>query len=297
MKHYLVGMSGPGSLEDLRELIEPVREHFDGVVWVLHDGRDSTEEAYLESVKGAGRVIPAIYARRHDVSRNLGLWCGPMQEGDWAMDVDVLERIAPAFAASFRSLTGQLAARGLNAAHYYGKHFIFQHHESLRYQGNPHEGLTRDDGQLRGIELSQFYPDEKKVRYGVRNEKRDALHWLWHYGKYYISTPWGGNHCLLGNSDRGDEIAIYREREKTRLEFRAYLRSKGVPLTVEAFRDYLLANPQDPEIIRLCNLDKITNDLYRHIVLKDPTINDNHHWRDLLAIPLTSPLIPPTIDP
>lgn len=297
VKHYLVGMSGPGSLQDLLELIEPIDVYFDGVIWVLHDGRDSPEEAYLNSVKGCGAVIHATYCRRHDFSRQHYLYCGPMQEGDWAMDVDVLERIAPAFAVSFRSFTHQLTARGFNAAHYYGKHFIFQHHESLRYQGNPHEGLTRDDGQLRGIELSQFYPDEKQVRYGVRAEKRpDSFHWVGHYFGYYL-FPWSSNHCLLGNADRGDEVKIYRERETMRLAFLAELRKRDVKRTKDAIIAHWKAVPLDEVMRRFVETEKILNDAYRYFVLSDLTVVDEHQWTSLKPISLTVPLIPPTIDP
>lgn len=277
----LIGMSGSDSLIDLKELIEPIKQHLDGVVWVLHDSRDGPEDQYLESVKGAGAVHYAHYCHRHDFSRNLGLYWGPLTEDCWCIGADSLERISPLFAANARRLIADMDGAGINAAFYYGKHFMFRYHESIRYQGNPHEGLTRDDGQMRAIDLKDHLPVETDVRYGVRAAKRDPLHWLFHYGRYYLSTPWGANHCLLGNVDRGDEMAIYRAREKVRLELRGYLRSVGAPFTVDGFKAYVVANPRDPTILRLCSVEKITNDLYRHFVLGDTTINDNHHWRDL----------------
>lgn len=287
MRIWLIGMSGPGSLSNLRELIDPIKGFFNGVVWVLHDAHESEEASYLESVKGEGQTIHYHYHGRHDVSRNTGLWCGPIKQGDWCVGADDRERINPQFAAALHEFLPVLAARNINAAFLHGKHFIFQYHESLRYQGTPHEGITRDDGQLRPIDLKDHFPNERQTRYGVRAEQRDSMHWLTHYLKYYLQQPWGSNHCLLGNVDRperGDQMMIYRQREATRLELREYLRAKGVPLTVEGFREYVVANPRDPDLIRMCNLDKITNDGYRYWVLGDETVNDNHHWRDMKVI-------------
>lgn len=282
MRLYLAGMSGPGSLEDLKELIEPIRPHFDGVIWVLHDARSSHEHSYLVDV--GATVIDLPYGRRHDFSRNHYLYCGPLEEGDWVVTADVLERINPTFAANLRPrLIPALEGAGINAAFLYGKHFMFQHHESLRYQGSPHEGLVRDDGQMRAIELSTTFSEEQS-RYSVRNAKRDPLHWLHHYARYYLEFPWGSNHCLLGNENRGDPMTIYRKRETTRLQCRAYLRSKGVPRTEVGFKDYILAHPDDLTIKGFCNAEKILNDLWRHYVLKDLTINDNHTWVDMVKL-------------
>ena len=64
---FLVGMSGPKSLQDLRELIDPIRGCFDGVIWCLHDSRDTWEHSYLEEVKGAGAVIHLPFTDRKSV--------------------------------------------------------------------------------------------------------------------------------------------------------------------------------------------------------------------------------------
>lgn len=286
MKLYLIGMSGPGSASDLRELIDPIRPFFDGVVWVLHDARESEEATYLESVKGDGAIHHARYCNRHDVSRNLGLYWGPLQDGDWCVGVDVLERISPAFAENTRHVISQLEAARLNAAFYYGKHFMFRYHESLRYQGNPHEGLTRDDGQMRALDLKDYLPTEADVRYGVRATKRpDPFHWVRHYLKYYVSCPWGANHCLLGNVNRGDEMTIFRQRETMRNDFRTELRRRNVGLTVDEVVGYWRRAPLDDAMRRFVETEKILNDGYRYLVFDDQTVIDEHEWTSLKSIP------------
>lgn len=280
---WVVGMSGPGSLDDLREMWEPIKHAFSGLIWVLHDSLRSEEARYLESAKGEGKIVHAAYCRRHDFSRNIGLYCGPMAEGEWACDVDVLERIAPVFANSFRDLTGQLAVRGYTAAVYFGKHFMFQFHESLRYQGNPHESLVRDDGQLRGIELSQFYPDERQVRYGVRAEKRpDKYHFVSHYAKYML-FPWGANHALLGLEHRGDVRTLFPQREALRLEFLAEMKTRGFPRTLDGLRTMLSA-PLDDTLKSFLNREKVWQDYYRYEILSDKTVRDEHDWTSMQVL-------------
>ena len=69
MNLFFVGMSGPNSISDLKELIDPIKQYFDGVVWVLHDSRESEEAKYLDSVKAKGAVIHLPWSRRHAFAR------------------------------------------------------------------------------------------------------------------------------------------------------------------------------------------------------------------------------------
>lgn len=282
MRLYLAGMSGPGSLEDLKELIEPIKAHFDGVIWVLHDARSSHEHSYLVDV--GATVIDLPYARRHDFARNHYLYCGPLEEGDWVVTADVLERISPDFAAALRiGVIPTFSKNGINAAFLFGKHFMFQYHESLRYQGSPHEGLVRDDGGLRAVELSGIYTEEQS-RYSVRNAKRDTPYsWLTHYLRYYL-FPWGSNHCLLGNENRGDPMTIFRQREQVRLDFRRWMREQGVALTVDGVKTFMMANSDNARLKEFASKEKILNDAYRYFVLGDQTVNDNHTWVDMVKI-------------
>jgi len=288
IKLWLVGMSGSNSLENLKELWDPIKHDFSGIVWTLHDSVNSEEAKYLEENKKDGKVIHYYYNFRHNESRNQYLFCGPIKENDWCVQLDDLERLNPLFVQQIPALIQNLEGANYNATYFFGKVFMFKYHESMRYDGTPHEGFNRLDGQLRGVELNSVYKEEKDARYNVRAEKRqDKWHWLWHYLKYYIASPYGSNHVLLGNENRpemGSPIDIYHKREKIRLQFRKYLVKRGIELTVEGFKNYLISSPHDTEMIAFCNVEKITNDVYRYLILRDETISDQHHWKDLKKI-------------
>jgi len=287
-KFWLVFMAGPGSLEDLKELVEPIKQYFDGIVAVYH-GRDFDDEAeYLESVKGAGQIIYLPFCRRHDFSRNHYLYCGPIKEGDWCLQIDVLERLNPEFAKDARAHADFFQQQGANIIFYYNKPFLFEFHESLQYFGNPHEGLKRLDGKGAGVELSQIFPIENNVRFNVRPIKRpDPYHFVDHYVKYYL-YPWGANHCLLGIENRGQNISEnFQKRDAQRLDFKRCLREAGISNTVQALKEYILKtkpDDMDPNIRRHFNTEKILNDFYRFHVVGDRQFKDNHDWKDLVKI-------------
>lgn len=284
-KIFLVGMSGPNSLEDLKELIEPIKQYFDGIIWVLHDSRATDEEDYLDSVMNEGKIIHIPFSKRHAFSRNHYLWCGPAQEGSWLCQVDVLERINTTFASQLSNFTVALEAHNINTVFYYNKAFLYQQHESLEFTGSPHEGLRRHDGQMRPLELSQSYPTETDIRYSVRAQKRtDPFGWVMHYAKYYIEYPFGSNHCLLGNCERGNETEIFQKREIMRIDFRNEVKRHGINLTMKDIILYWRNNKLDEPMRKYINGEKILNDLYRYSVLGDKTVVDEHKWVSLKTV-------------
>ncbi len=290
---FLTLVAGPGSLEDLRELYEPIRAYFTGLCAVYHGECDDPESRYLESAKGVGRIVYLPYVGRHDQSRNVALHCGAIEQGDWVMQCDTLERLVSDFVGT-RVPDMMRRGRGpmgdeipLNAFFYYSKPLLFEYHESLQYAGTPHEGLRRLDGKMHACELSVFIPDESKVRLNVRPLKRtDPYHWVGHYVRYYLATPWGANHCLLGNEHRGDPMKLYQEREALRIEVREYLRANGVPLTEAGLRKFLTAGEIPPTMRGYINRERILNDAYRYWVLNDLTVKDDHTWAGMVQIKL-----------
>lgn len=279
-------MSGPNSEENLRELIEPVRKNFDGIVCTFHYPKDSGA-AYLEEVKGHGKVIYTEWCKRHDFSRNHYLYSGPIKNGDWCVQIDVLERFGENFIRDLRSHIDYFKSQGVNMVYYYNKPFLFEYHESLMYRGSPHEGLLRMDGQAVGIELSKIIPNEPDVRYNVRPLKRkDPYNWVDHYLRYYL-YPWGSNHCLLGlegNHPKGN--AFFHERDAQRLKFLQFLDSHGINRDTESVIDWLKANKDNlhAEMKQFINSDLILNDVYRYHVLGDKSIRDRHDWSGLIKI-------------
>lgn len=288
-RNFLCLMAGNGSLQDLKELIEPVKVYFDGIVITYHGKEDDEEARYLESVKGRhGKIIYYTYHKRHNESRNQYLWCGPLKEGDWVCQVDVLERLSPFFADSLNEKINDFENKEINLVYYYGKPFLFKYHESLRYVGSPHEGLIREDGQGNGIEFSKIMPDEKEVRLNVRPLKRkDPLNFVEHYLKYYL-FPWGSNHCLLGLEKNGNPRELFPIREQLRLEFREYWKTlTDLPLETWAIKSYMVGTvPQSiPEKFKeFCRKEKILNDCWRLWVLKDENFKDTHNFKDVVEI-------------
>lgn len=286
MKTWISFMCGENSLEDIREMYEPIRGFFDGICGVCFADRSSPEALYLEANKGECYITYLPYTGRHSLARNVAIHNGIIQDGDWVVQTDCLEHPQPWF---LKTLAPLFMAEGrVNCCYYYGKPFLFQYHESLEYHGTPHENLTRGDGKMQAIELAIAWPDESKVRLNVRPLKRkDPLGWCLHYGRYYIGIPYGGNHCLLGNEHRGDPMKLYREREELRVRFRDYLRSKGVPLTLDGLRAFMDANPSDSVLIEAVNHERIINDLYRLWVMKDESIVDDHTWKGMIHLDST----------
>jgi hypothetical protein len=280
-KIWLVFMTGPGKEQDLRELCEPILPYIHGIVAVFHTPSDAGA-TYLESVKGAGEIIYTKFCRRHSFSRNHYLWSGPIKEGDWCLQLDDLERTPSSFVSRVSDLIQQFEGNGINTAFYFNKPFIYQYHDSLEFVGSPHEGLHRHDGQMRAVELSNYYPTETEIRYSIRHLKRpDPYHWVGHYAKYMLYPQ--SNHGLLGLADRGDPSVLYPIRERNRQVFLSEMRARGHPTTVDGL-NALFAEPLDDKLRLLINLDKVWQDYYRYYVLGDLEVKDEHLWTSLKSV-------------
>ena len=103
MRLWLIGITTEGHKQDLEELIEPIKDHFDGLIWTFHYPKDDGAD-YLESVKGEGEIIYTKWCNRLDFSRNHSLFQGPMRVGDWFVTIDTLERLSPDFTKDLRNL-------------------------------------------------------------------------------------------------------------------------------------------------------------------------------------------------
>lgn len=271
-------MAGPNSLEDLRELWEPIKDLFDGIVVTYHGDRLDPEAVYLEANCGMGRVIYLPYSQRHSLSRMVYLHCGPIQDGDWVAQCDVLERLKPFFIKNVLiPFVMEWRSTFPNILYYHGKVILYQYHESLRFNGSPHEGLHRDDGQMRGWDITPMFPKEEEVRENVRPLKRkDPMGWVQHYMKYWL-FPFGSNHALLGLEKRtGDLNANFMARETRRLAFREEVRRRGYPLTVEGVKK-MFTEGLDDILKEHINNELVVHDFYRYVILGDITLIDNHN--------------------
>jgi hypothetical protein len=276
-------MAGPGSLVDLRELLEPIKAHLTGLAVVYHGATTDEETQYLEANKGEGLIIYLPYTGRHDLSRNVALHCGKIQDGDWVLQCDTLERIQPRVLTELIPNLVQIRD-GTNAYFYYGKPLFYLYHESLRFIGTPHEGLRRDDGYLRAKELSGVFPDsQQEIRVNVRPIKRDKWHFIKHYARYSL-LPWGSNHYLLPLSGKPNAAELFEKREKARMVFIDLLRQLNIKRDVDSVIAYMKAVKMDLRFIKHVENDKVWNDVYRFYIKGMDDFVDDHDWSNVIKV-------------
>lgn len=280
-KLWLVTMTTAGHEANLRAMIEPVVEFFHGVVATFHYPAD-IGAAYLESVKGEGRIVYANWCQRHGYSMTHALWQGPMQEGDRFIYLDSTERISPAFCQGrLPGLLSLMDEADVAMVANYGKGLLFRYNEQLEFRGSPHWFATNLDGRAINVEL-----DKTTEFWNVRNEQRASDEWVSHYLRYMLEYPAGSNHALLGLDTYGDPNALFPPREARRLEFRKLVRRRGYPVTVDGFKA-MLSNPAelDTEMKGFLNGDKVWSDAYWGLVVGDTSkLVHSHKPTDALPI-------------
>lgn len=287
---FLTSMSGSPSEENPYEMIEQNLPWLDGVIWVLHDqSPDCPAARYLESVKGAGRVIHRAFpAGRHWHSMNETLFTGLIEDGDYVLWADDLERPSPAFLSRIKTEIGPMMQEAdVDVVAYYGKPYLFRYNERLEYRNSPHWSLHGWND--RGIEWSTIEPDEKLVRLNVRPVKRtDKLHWVEHYARYWL-YPAGCNHAALGIEQhvRSGETAqqAFARREAQRLAFRQHMRDCGFPRTMEGLKAMLAGPLDDPLLKAHLNAEKTLSDVYWLWHGRGAELKDTHRPSDALPIP------------
>jgi hypothetical protein len=283
---FLTSMSSDASAENPVEMIEPILPHLDGIIWVLNDvPTDAPSARYLETVKGAGRIIHRSWPTRHWHAMNDTLFTGLIQEGDFCIWTDDKERPAVEFLSKVKTeIIPMMDEAELDVVFYYGKAYLFRYRETLEYRQTPHWTLTGWNG--RGIEWSNIEPNERLVRLNVRPEKRkDPFHFVLHYAYYYVTQAAGSNTCALGLEQHpgGATQEVFARREGMRLAFRKEMKRRGVPLTVEGLKT-LLTGPLDDTLKAYLGGEKILSDAYHLFHGRTDGIKDNHNPADALPI-------------
>lgn len=278
-KIWLCGMTSAGNLDNLKAMIEPVIEYFDGLIFTFHYPTDEGAD-FLEKNKKAGEIIYAKWVKRHQYSQNHFLYQGPMKEGDYFILLDSMERISPEFCKNhLPKMLDYMKENNVALISNCGKGLLFRYNELAKFEGSPHWYITGIDGHTANVEL------EKTHFWNVRGEQRDKFHFIDHYAKYYIDYPAGSNHCLLGLEKNGDPMKLFPLREHARLAFRKLLESRGIEVSYVAVKEYIKANKiLDPEMKEFFNTEKILNDFYRYHVLGDFSIVDNHDFNNKVKI-------------
>jgi hypothetical protein len=279
MKLWLCGMTTAGHLSNLKEMIDPVLDAFDGLVWTFNYPKDEGAD-YLEANKKDGEIIYAKWAMRHGYSMTHFLWQGPMQEGDFFVLLDSYERISPVFLVHILpGYINQMKSDDISVIANFSKGLIFRYNEEMEFKGSPHWWCAGYPGKFANVELP------KHLFWHVRNEQRVPFQFVTHYLKYYF-YPAGSNHCALGLEKNGDPKILFPIREDQRIQFRKHCRSLGISLTPEAFKTYLLENKDklDDKMKAFLNGEKILNDYWRHEILGQTDFIDDHDFKNMIKV-------------
>ncbi len=282
---FLTSMSSDHSAENVTEMIEPIKEYLDGVIFVLNDvPADAPSALYLESVKGAGRIIHRSFSPRHWHLMNETLFTDVIQDGELVLWVDALERPMPDFVSRVKGDINQLMREAeVDMIAYFGKAFLFRYNDGLQYRQSPHWTLT---GYAKAIEWAKVEPDETKVRLNVRPLKRGAnpYQWVSHYLRYFVTFPAGSNSAALGLDHwKGDQAKNFQGRETCRLIFRQEMRARGFPLTVDGFVA-MMRGPLDETLKNFLRAEKTFSDAYHHLVKGRLDVKHSHNPDDALPI-------------
>lgn len=287
-KLWLCGITSEGNLENLKEMIEPIKEYFDGLIFTFHGEVSYMTKIgevdywnreigakYLEDNKKAGKIIYANWCNRHAYSQNHFLYQGPMENGDKFILLDSMERVSIEFCKDhLPKLIEYMDANNVAMLANYGKGFLFRFNEMLEFRGSPHWYATQLDGQQANLQL------EKNLFWNVRGEKRDKNHWTRHYARYMFCYPAGSNHALLGLEKQGDPQKLFPIREQLRLDFRKEALKRGFPLTMEGLKA-MLSGPLDDTLKYYLNNEKTWNDFRRWDIEGDDTVVDSHLPSDM----------------
>ena len=259
-KLWLIGITTEGHKQDLQELIEPIKNHFDGLIWTFHYPKDDGAD-YLESVKGQGEIIYTKWCNRLDFSRNHSLFQSRMEVGDWFLTIDTLERLSPDFTGRLKSICSHLDYSGVDGAYLYNKRLLFKLNEQTAFVNNPHEGIV---GVTKTIELSKQSFWEERYQKNVRAGKRqDNLYFIEHNFKYYFFP--NTNHLLLGFEDDRD---LVNKRYQNRSKLLSLIKKEGLnPFCLDSI-ELCFRHRLNKEIKECISFDKFLNDWYRYKILE-----------------------------
>ena len=264
---WFVGVTHEGNERHLKELIEPIKDFFTGLIWVFHYPKDEGAE-YLESVKGGGEIIYAKWCDRLDYSRNHSLYQGPMEIGDWFVTVDAHERISPAFAESLQKIIPYIESQGIDGIFLNGKRFAAKLKEESEFRGNPHEGIK---GITKSIEITKadFWRDS--FFKNVRGDHRDKFAIFMSAMKYYIFPT--TNHLVLHFENNQEFI---KHRYKVRSQFLNEIYKLGFyPYSLDSVKKCIEKGLTE-KLKECINSEKILNDWYRYEFLGARDLIDEH---------------------
>lgn len=285
-------MCSVGDIENVTELVSPVKHCIRGVCALIHDGNEFSPVAqYLLRVNnelGGGNVIFGPYVGDHSLSRNRIFRETSIQEDDFLLIIDTLERVGPEFALNLPAWCEFMIKEGLDIVRYHAKPYLVKYREDLTYIGTPHEALVilSDNDLLKQIDLAQYSEcqDESKVRLNVRPIKRanQPKHFVTHYLRYLLQP--NSNQNWLGLEHHANKYPL-KKKEMIRKSLVKFLAKNKYPRTVEGVLEAMRQMGANSELKELIDGHKIINDFYRSKVLGDETVFDSHLESDWDKMP------------
>jgi hypothetical protein len=284
MKLWLTGMTNAGNGDHLKDLIEPIKEYFDGFVWVFHD--NELDQAanyvkdegfnYLVGLKNS-KVILSPWCNRFDFSRNIGLYQGPIKYGDWFLVIDTMEIMHVDFALQIRDLIERFDKNGINGVYCRNKHLLFKYNENTSFVHNPHCGVK---GVSKSIEISSLPFWKEEYWQNVRSLHRDKYEFIDHNLKYYLFP--NTNHLVL--KCESDQQFIVR-RYMIRSEFFNELNKLNIDIQdFKSVRDYIAFGEFNETTKQCIQEEKYLNDVYRFYHLGDTSINEDFDFDNLVKV-------------
>lgn len=264
-KIYLVGMT-QDQRDNIKSLTDPIYKYVDGLIFVDHGSTDGTKEL-LEERRGCGKIIGKKWVKSNDYSMNSILLEGDLEEGDFLIFRDSMERFNKEWAKNIRQFIHSLQLQGIRTCYNYNKIFIWQYNDSQYFIGSPHFGVEGVQGK--SIDLKDYFDEDKKehtwrIKDGEEggrpfdNKINHEAKYVWVYGR--------SNHLLLGNENN---IEGYQRAEMIRLHIREVARLNGFELNIDGLKEFMLwYEEEDPNNFRSwINSARVWKNFYRYRIL------------------------------
>lgn len=276
-KTWLCGITNEGNEQNLKELIDPIKDYFDGLVWTFHYPKDDGAE-YLESVKGDGKIIYTDWLGRYDFPRNHYLFSNVIREGDWFFNIDSEERLSPEFMQNWSSHKEIFENNGIDGLYYEGKFMAFKLNEWMYWKNSIHEMLS---GCNRAIDLHGHEVfDSTPIRVNLRSEKRGEFDFVKQALRYYLTK--GSIHVQLACEDNPDLI---KKRHLARIEFRNHLMLNNIDVNnVDEVIDFICSDDLDEVTKKIINFEKYVNDVYRYYKLELKDFKQDFDFNNLITV-------------
>lgn len=285
MKLWLTGMTNAGNGDHLKELIEPIKEYFDGLIWVYHTDEENLQVGqkldaglqYLYSNKKEGEIVRTRWCNRFDFSRNIGLYHSPIKYDDWFLVIDTMERMHVEFASQIRDLIDRFNKNDIDGVFCRNKHLLFKYNENTAFVHNPHCGVK---GVTKSIEISSLPFWKEEYWQNVRKLYRDKYEFIDHNLKYYLFP--NTNHLVL-NCENDQHFMI--RRYGIRHEFFKELKNIGIDIQdFKAVRDYIAFGEFNETTKQCIQEEKYLNDVYRFYHLGDTNIQEDFDFDNLVKV-------------